>query len=340
MPEKKKIMIVDDVPENIQVLIESLKDEYSIIAATNGEKALKLSIIDPLPEIILLDVMMPGIDGYELCRRLKDNNITADIPVMFITTLNEDMNEERGLDLGAVDYITKPINPSIVKKRIKNQIELKQHRDHLELLVKKRTAEIDETRLDIIRILGRAAEYKDNETGIHIIRMSRYCEKIALACGLDNKDAELLLNASPMHDVGKIGIPDVILQKPGRLDEKEREVMNSHAYIGSKIIGRHDSLILSTAAVIAYEHHEKWDGTGYPRRLKGEEINIFSRITAIADVFDALTSKRVYKEIWPVEDAVNLIKNERGKHFDPAVVDAFLSIMPEILKIRQEHLDE
>lgn len=340
MPEKKKILIVDDVPENIQVLIESLKDEYSIIAATSGEKALKLSIIEPLPEIILLDVMMPGMDGYELCRRLKDNNITTDIPVMFITTLNEEMNEERGLDLGAVDYITKPINPSIVKKRIRNQIELKQHRDHLELLVIKRTSEIHETRLDIIRILGRAAEYKDNETGIHIIRMSRYCEKTALAYGLDNKEVELLLNASPMHDVGKIGIPDGILQKPGRLDEKEREVMNSHAYIGSKIIGRHDSPILNTAAIIAYEHHEKWDGTGYPRGLKGEEINIFSRITAIADVFDALTSKRVYKDIWPVEDAVDLIKNERGKHFDPAVVDAFLSILPDLLKIRQEHSDE
>ena len=340
MPEKKKILIVDDVPENIQVLIESLKDEYSIIAATSGEKALKLSIVEPLPEIILLDVMMPGIDGYELCRRLKDNNITADIPVMFITTLNEEMNEERGLDLGAVDYITKPINPSIVKKRIRNQIELKQHRDKLEFLVKERTAEIHETRLDIIRILGRAAEYKDNETGIHIIRMSRYCEKIALACGLDNENAELLLNASPMHDVGKIGIPDGILQKPGRLDEEEREVINSHAYIGFKIIGRHESELLKTTAIIAYEHHEKWDGTGYPRGLKGEEINIFSRITTIADVFDALTSKRVYKEIWPVEDAVDLIKNERGKHFDQAVVDAFISILPEILIIRQEHRDE
>jgi putative two-component system response regulator len=340
MPGKKKILIVDDVPENIQILMESLKDEYSVIAATSGEKALKLSIVEPRPEIILLDVMMPGMNGYELCRRLKDNAVTADIPVMFITTLNEDMNEEQGLDLGAVDYITKPINPSIVKKRIKNQIELKQHRDHLELLVKERTAEIDETRLDIIRILGRAAEYKDNETGIHIIRMSRYCEKIALAYGLDSKDAELLLNAAPMHDVGKIGIPDNILQKTGRLDQKEREIINSHAYIGSKIIGKHGSEILSTAAIIAYEHHEKWDGSGYPRGLKGEEINIFSRITAIADVFDALTSKRVYKEIWPVEDAVKLIKDERGKHFDPEVVDAFLSIIPEILKIREEHSDE
>ncbi|PKL17946.1 MAG: two-component system response regulator [Spirochaetae bacterium HGW-Spirochaetae-5] len=340
MPDKKKILIVDDVPENIQVLMESLKDEYSVIAATTGEKALKLSTVEPRPEIILLDVMMPGMNGYELCRRLKNDAVTADIPVMFITTLNEDMNEEQGLDLGAVDYITKPINPSIVKKRIRNQIELKQHRDHLELLVKERTAEIDETRLDIIRILGRAAEYKDNETGIHIIRMSRYCEKIALAHGLDNKDAELLLNAAPMHDVGKIGIPDNILQKPGRLDEKEREIINSHAYIGSKIIGKHKSEILSTAAVIAYEHHEKWDGSGYPRGLKGEEINIFSRITALADVFDALTSKRVYKEIWPVEDAVKLIKNEKGKHFDPEIVDAFLSILPEILKIREEHSDE
>lgn len=340
MTAKKKILIVDDVPDNIQILIEALRDEYSVIAATSGEKALILSLTEPLPEIILLDVMMPGMDGYELCRRLKDNRITSDIPVMFITTLNEEMNEERGLDLGAVDYITKPINPSIVKKRIRNQIELKQHRDHLEQLVKERTAEIHETRLDIIRILGRAAEYKDNETGVHIIRMSRYCEKIAAACGLDADEAELLLNASPMHDVGKIGIPDVILQKPGRLDEKERAVMNTHAYIGYKIIGKHDSRILSTAAIIAYEHHEKWDGTGYPRGLKGEEINIFSRIVALADVFDALTNKRVYKEKWSVEDAVSLIKDEKGKHFDPAVVDAFISVLPLILEIKNEHVDE
>lgn len=340
MPPRKKILIVDDVPENIQILIEAVRDEYSVIAATSGEKALALSVVEPLPEIILLDVMMPGMDGYELCSRLKQNQKTAGIPVMFITTMNEDMNEERGLDLGAVDYITKPINPSLVKKRIRNQIELKQYRDHLELLVKERTAEIHETRLDIIRILGRAAEYKDNETGIHIIRMSRYCEKIAMAYGLDSKSAELLLNASPMHDVGKIGIPDNILQKPGRLDDSEREIMNRHAHMGYKIIGRHKSEILSLAAVIAYEHHEKWDGTGYPRGLKGEEISIFSRIVAIADVFDALTSKRVYKDAMPVEHAIDLIINEKGKHFDPDVADAFLSIIPAILEVRQEHSDE
>ncbi|HNX23071.1 MAG TPA: response regulator [Spirochaetota bacterium] len=340
MTVKKKILIVDDVPENIQILIEAVRDEYSVIAATNGEKALALSLVEPLPEIILLDVMMPGMDGYELCSRLKQNEKTAGIPVMFITTMNKEMNEERGLDLGAVDYITKPINPSLVKKRIRNQIELKLHRDHLEMLVKERTTEIHETRLDIIRILGRAAEYKDNETGIHIVRMSKYCEKIALTYGLGAEKAELLLNASPMHDVGKIGIPDRILQKPGRLDEREREIMNTHAYAGYKIIGKHDSEILSMAAVIAYEHHEKWDGTGYPRGLKGEEINIFSRITALADVFDALTSKRVYKDAWPVEEAVEYIKKEKGKHFDPDVADAFLSIMPAILEIKQEFSDE
>lgn len=340
MTVKPKILVVDDIPGNIQIIMQALKDEYSVIAATSGEKALALASGDPPPSIILLDVMMPGMDGYEVCRRLKENEKTGSIPVMFITTLDEDANEEKGLDLGAVDYIAKPINPALVKKRIKNQLDLKLYRDHLEGLVRERTAQIHNTRLEIIRMLGRAAEYKDNETGTHIIRMSKYCHAMALAYGLSEKEAEILLNAAPMHDVGKIGIPDKILQKPGPLDQEEWQIMKRHAYMGHLIIGKHDSDILQAAAVIAHEHHEKWNGKGYPRGLKGEEIDFFSRITALADVFDAVTSKRVYKDPWPLEDALELIKKESGEHFDPAVVEAFFKALPEVMKIMEEYGDE
>jgi len=339
MAVKPKILVVDDVPGNIQIVMQALKDEYSVVAATSGEKAIALALAEPGPSIILLDVMMPGMDGYEVCRRLKENGKTSGIPVIFITTLDEDVNEEKGLDLGAVDYIAKPINPALVKKRVRNQLELKLYRDSLEGLVRERTAQIHDTRLEIIRMLGRAAEYKDNETGTHIIRMSRYCQEIALAYGMSGKEAELLLNAAPMHDVGKIGIPDRILQKPGPLDEEEWKIMKGHAYMGHLIIGNHDSQILKAASVIAYQHHEKWNGKGYPRCLKGNEIDLFSRIVALADVFDAVTSERVYKEAWSMDDALDLIRRERGEHFDPAVADAFFKALSEILKIKEEHSD-
>ncbi len=340
MAVKPKILVVDDVPGNIQIVMQALRNDYSVVAATSGERALALASADPAPSMILLDVMMPEMDGYEVCRRLKENKKTAGIPVMFITTLDEDSNEEKGLDLGAVDYIAKPINPALVKKRVRNQLELKLHRDHLEELVQERTAQIHKTRLEIIRMLGRAAEYKDNETGTHIVRMSKYSQEISLACGVSEGEAELLLNAAPMHDVGKIGIPDYILQKPGPLNPDEWKIMKGHAYMGYLIIGKHDSEILQSASMIAYQHHEKWNGTGYPRGLKGEEIHLFSRIVALADVFDALTNERVYKKAWPMEDALALVKKERGEQFDPAVVDAFFNILPKIIKIKEEYSDE
>jgi putative two-component system response regulator len=226
-----------------------------------------------------------------------------------------------------------------VKKRVRNQLELKLYRDRLESLVRERTVQIHNTRLEIIRMLGRAAEYKDNETGTHIVRMSRYSQEIALAYGMSEKEAELLLNAAPMHDVGKIGIPDRILQKPGPLDDEEWKIMKGHAYMGHLIIGDHDSEILKAASVIAYQHHEKWDGKGYPRGLKGEEIDFFSRVTALADVFDAVTSERVYKDPWPMEDALGLVRKERGGHFDPVVADAFFEALPKILEIKEEYSD-
>ncbi len=227
------------------------------------------------------------------------------------------------LELGAVDYIIKPFSPHIVKARV---------RTHLRLVS---VEEVVQTRLEIVRCLGKAAEYKDNETGAHVLRMSHYSRIVALALGLSDAHADLLLHAAPMHDIGKIGIPDSILCKPGRLTEQEWEIMRQHTVIGAQILGNHPSGLLRLAATIALCHHEKWDGSGYPRGLAGEDIPLEARIVAIADVFDALTSVRPYKRAWSVDDAVELIRSESGGHFDPRVVEAFLESLPEILQIKE-----
>ncbi len=333
------VLIVDDAPENINILSELLYNDYAVRAATNGPKALAIAMSDDPPDVILLDVMMPGMDGYEVCKKLKDLPLTKDIPVIFVTSLDQVSNEAKGLEMGAVDYITKPYNPDIIKKRVHNHLELKKHRDQLEDLVKERTAELLETRLEIIHKLGLAAEYRDNETGTHIVRMSYYCQMIASAYGLSSSESELILNTAPMHDIGKIGIPDKTLLKQGPLDAEEWKVMQSHCEIGAQIIGHHKSELMQSARIIALTHHEKWNGTGYPQRLAGLDIPLYGRIVAVVDVFDALISKRPYKEPWPVEKAVNLIKSEREKHFDSSVVDSFLEVIPDILQIKEKFSD-
>ncbi|MGL1934497.1 MAG: response regulator [Fibrobacterales bacterium] len=333
---KQTVLIVDDVPENIQILLEILSDTYAVISATNGKKALSLALSSP-PDIILLDIMMPEIDGYQVCRELKNDVSTKDIPIIFVTAKNDEIDEEIGLELGAVDYISKPINPYLVVLRVKSQLELKKHRDDLEEIVKLRTLEIEETRLDIIRKLGKAAEFKDDDTGQHVIRMSRYSYLIAQAYGLPEKECELILQASPMHDLGKIGIPDKILQKPGKLDPEEWKIIQTHAQVGANILGTHHSELINVATIIAVQHHEKWDGSGYPKGLKNKNIHIYARIVAVADVFDALTSKRPYKEAWPIARALDVMRETIGTHFDPKVFAAFESILDEILKIQSEH---
>ncbi len=338
--QKQQVLIVDDIPDNIQVLMEILKDEFAVTAATRGDRALELARTHQQPDLILLDIMMPEMDGYTVCENLKSNAVTKDIPVIFITAMNEVVSEEKGLALGAVDYITKPFNPGLVKRRVHNHMELKRHRDHLEEEVKKRTAELHATRLEVIRKLGRAAEYKDNETGMHVMRMSHYCKLIAQAIGKSDNEAELILHAAPMHDIGKIGISDKILLKPGKLDDDEWNEMRKHSYYGYKIIGEQSSDLLTVAATVSYEHHEKWNGKGYPQGLAGREISLYGRITAIADVFDALTSKRPYKEPWPVEKALKLIEDEKGEHFDPELVPAFMEVVPEVLKVKDTFSDK
>jgi len=333
------VLIVDDTPDNISLLKAALMDEYAIKVATRGAKAIEIARSMPV-DLILLDVMMPEMDGFETCARLKGDPVTRGIPVIFVTARGEVDDEAKGFDCGGVDYITKPISASIVRARVRTHLSLFDQSRALEYRVQERTAQLKQSRLDILNRLGRAAEYRDNETGLHVVRMSRFCKIVALAYGLPEEEAELLLNVAPMHDVGKIGIPDRVLQKPGRLDPEERKVIETHCQIGREIIGQHPSRLLSASASIAYTHHERWDGTGYPQGLKGEEIPLFSRILAVADVFDALTSVRPYKRAWPVEEALTEIKACSGSHFQPELVEAFLDCLPKILEVKQQFADD
>ena len=319
--DKPILLLVDDEATNLQVLRQILQDDYRLLYAKDGEKALELAQNNPV-ELILLDIMMPAMTGYEVCRQLKAMPATASIPVIFVTALCDVKDEADGFEAGAVDYITKPVSPSIVRARV---------RTHLSLVD---AEELRRSRLQVIQTLGQAAEYKDNETGMHVIRMSYYARQLALAAGFGEAQAEDLLNAAPMHDVGKIGIPDAILQKPGKLDEEEWKVMRSHAEIGAAIIGEHAGGLLKMARTIALTHHEKWDGSGYPNGLKGEEIALEGRIVAIADVFDALTSVRPYKRAWTVEEAIETMQRDSGSHFDPKLIALFVANLPAMLEIK------
>ncbi len=316
------ILVVDDEPTNLQVLRQILQTDYRLLFARDGHKALELARSEH-PSLILLDVMMPGLTGHDTCTALKQDPATQAIPVIFVTALSDTEDEARGFELGAVDYITKPVSPPVVKARVRNQLSLV------------RMDELRDTRMQIIERLGRAAEFKDNETGLHVIRMSHYARTLALASGWTEGAAEELLSAAPMHDIGKIGIPDSILLKPGPLSPEEWDVMRTHPKIGADIIGEHPSSILRMAREIALCHHEKWDGSGYPQGLKGDAIPIAARVVTIADVFDALTTARPYKKAWTVEDALANLEQGAGQHFDPYLVPLFMSILPQILAIRE-----
>jgi putative two-component system response regulator len=331
------VLVIDDTPENIHVLSGVLQEEYAVRVATSGEKGITAARADPQPDLILLDVKMPVMDGYEVCRRLKNDYQTQRIPVIFVTGMGETEDEARGFELGAVDYIIKPFNPAVVKARVRTHIQLYDQKRHLLELVQQRTRELEDTRLQIIRRLGRAAEFKDDETGYHVIRMSHYCRMLAIASGIPDYRAELLFNAAPMHDVGKIGVPDSILEKAGPLTPDEWSIVKRHPVIGAGIIGRHNNELLEMARVVALTHHERWDGSGYPRSLRGEAIPLVGRIVAIADSFDALTSTRPYKQAWPVEEAVALLRREAGRQFDPRLVPKFVELLPQVRDIMGQY---
>ncbi len=335
------VLVVDDVPENIDILVALLKQEYAIRVATTGERALRLAVIEPQPDLILLDVMMPGLSGYDVCRALKGDVRTRAIPVIFITAMSEIQDEAAGFEAGCVDYVVKPISPPIVLARVRTQLALHNQQRHLEMLVGRRTVELEQTRLKIIQTLGRAAEFKDEDTGEHVVRMALFSRLIGRAGGMSDRAADLLFAAAPMHDLGKIGIPDHILRKPGKLTPEEWAVVKTHPEIGARIIGsaHGNSPLLNMAREIALSHHEKWDGEGYPNRLKGDQIPLVGRIATIADVFDALTSVRPYKRRWPVADAIRFISDHAGSHFDPTLVRCFHQALPEILEITARHTD-
>ena len=332
------ILVVDDTPINLDLLRDILSPHYRVRLAINGESALRLARNNP-PDLILLDIMMPDMDGYTVCQQLKSDPRLAQIPVIFVTAMSETEDETKGFEVGAVDYITKPISAPIVLARVKTHLALHNQQLALEQQVRARTTELQETRLQIIQRLGRAAEYKDNETGKHVIRMSHYARLIALHAGVPEQEAELIFSAMPMHDIGKIGVPDRVLLKPASLDDSEWNIMHLHPQMGADIIGEHASPLMQYARAIALTHHEKWDGSGYPYGLTGENIPFVGRLAAIADVFDALTSKRPYKQAWPIQEAVNAIHDGAGYHFDPALIPAFDAALPEIIDIHQQHLD-
>jgi putative two-component system response regulator len=333
------LLVVDDSPENIDVLRGILGDDYIIRVATSGQLALKL-VAQQSPDLILLDVMMPGLDGYDVCRELKANETSRHIPVIFVTAMNDVRDEERGFALGAADYITKPVSPPIVRARVRAHLALADQRRGLQHMVNERTCELEnsnsklqKTYLTMIQQLGRAADYRDNETGLHVVRVGYYSRLLGQAAGLLAQRADLLMYASMMHDIGKIGIRDDILLKPGKLTVEEFDIIKSHSMIGAQIIGDHDAEVLQMAREIAQSHHEKWNGKGYPNGLIGEEIPLVARIVAIADVFDALTCIRPYKAAWPVEKALELICCEAGQHFDPLLVELFLKSETEVRRI-------
>ncbi len=332
---KPTLLVADDTPDNIQIIHGILSDKYTIRAATSGTKALQLAATYPLPELILLDVMMPEMDGLETCRRLKADPVTKDIPVIFVSAKTDSGDEQLGFELGAVDYISKPVNPALLKVRCQTHINLGNQARQLEELVKQRTQELESTRHKIIQKLGLAAEYRDNETGLHIARMSLYGKILAEHVCDSPAWCEMFFSALPMHDIGKIGIPDSILSKPGLLTPEERLVIQRHPIVGAHIIGDDDDPLLSLAREIALHHHERWDGKGYPYGTAGEDIPLSARIAAIADVFDALTSERPYKRAWTCQQAFDYIQENAGTQFDPELAHAFLECKKQILQVQE-----
>lgn len=360
LTERPTVLVVDDTPQNLALMSELLGDRYTVKIAKTGEKALAIAAAEPRPDLILLDIMMPGMDGYEVCRHLKGDVATRHIPVIFLTAKVEVEDEEKGLKLGAVDYITKPISPPIVLARVETHLKLKASADFLrdraaflEQEVAKRTREVSAIQDVSTLALAGLAETRDTDTGAHIRRTQHYVKVLAerlqseprFAAELGTARIAMLFKSAPLHDIGKVGIPDRILLKPGRLEPHEMEIMKRHSMIGYGALRQAEVTLgtpvefLSCAKEIARSHHEKWDGSGYPDGLSGTEIPLSARLMAVADVFDALISKRVYKEAIPHAEAVEIILDGKGNHFDPDLVDAFDEIQDQFASIASRHKD-
>jgi len=345
--KNERIFVVDDEPANLKLLDKMLRGQgYESLVLLEDPREVISNYHATRPDLILLDINMPHLDGYQVMEQLKALNDPLLPPIVILTAQNTKEYLLRALSAGARDFITKPFDRNELLMRVRNLLDaqlahrlMHEQKKVLEDMVQIRTEELRSTRLQVVQRLGMAAEYRDEETGNHILRMSHISALLARCIGWSEADCELMLNASPMHDIGKIGIPDAILLKPGKFEPPEWEIMKTHAAIGGKLLDGDDSELMRMAQQIAISHHEKWDGSGYPNGLAGEAIPQSGRIAALADVFDALTSVRPYKKAWTVEAAVELIKENRGKHFDPELVDIFLQQLPAILQIR-ERFDE
>ncbi|MGL4848816.1 MAG: HD-GYP domain-containing protein [Clostridium sp.] len=348
--KENKILIIDDLAENIKVLIEILKDDYKINVALSGKKGIELAKVWK-PDLILLDIMMPEIDGYEVCRILKNDDEAKDIPIIFLTALGDEKEEYKGISLGAIDYIRKPVNPKLVRARIENHIKLKTYSTELEERVREKVEEVEQFNNSFIETLAYIAETRDADLGKHIDRCKAYATVMLdyifkynkFADEIKKEDREIIIKAVPLHDIGKIGIPDKILLKPDRLTIEEFDIMKTHSDFGYKILKMAEEKLvnkknkmLHCAEEIAYYHHERWDGKGYPCGLKGNEIPIVARIMSIVDVFDAIVSKRVYKDSLSTAVAIEFIQAERGKAFDPELVDIFIELREEFKEIEKK----
>lgn len=350
---KPVILVVDDQFQNVELLEAYLVPQgYDIVKAANGKEALELLASNPI-DLILLDVMMPGMDGFEVARKVRQDSTHKLLPIILVTALQDTEDRVKGIEAGCDDFLSKPFDQDELLARVHSLLKVKAYNDllanyrtELEAEVAQRTAELKRAfeklkaaSLDTIYRLTVAAEYNDNGTGAHIKRMSHYAAAVARKMGLDEHAVEAILYAAPMHDIGKIGIPNHILRKPGKLDPAEWEILKQHPLIGAKILEGSDAEFIQLAEIIAHSHQEKWDGSGYPDQLQGTEIPLICRIVSIADVFDALTSKRPYKEAFTVEASFAIIREGRGSHFDPDVVDAFFAIQDEILSIKARFAD-
>ena len=330
-----RILIVDDEPNNLQLLRQILKGKYQLSMATNGAQAIEIAE-KVKPDLILLDIMMPDMDGYQTCQKLKSKPVTHNIPVIFITAKTHVVDEKKGFDVGAVDYITKPVSGPIVQARVETHLSLYDQQRTMQIQVNLRTKELAESQKAAIHMLGEAGHYNDTDTGLHIWRMAAYAGLLAQKSGWRVSKAKQLEYAAPMHDTGKIGIPDAILKKPGKLDSNEWQIMKTHAQLGYDILSKSKTPLFQMAAEVALYHHEKWDGSGYPQGLSETDIPESARIVAIADVFDALTMKRPYKEAWPIAKAFEELKLGRGKHFDPRLVECFFDHQLEFLSVKEQ----